>query len=96
MANLKHFAGETQLSGVHQRNGKLVGFVSKSDLFFVEGQGWQGYTAVERTVEYKSSPSRHECDARCYNANGRTMKCECSCGGKNHGRGTFICNQVAA
>jgi hypothetical protein len=28
------------------------------------------------------------------NATGRTMKCECSCGGKNHGRGHAL--QVAA
>ena len=90
MANLKYFAGEHQLQGVHERNGKLVGYVSKADLHFVEGQGWQGYTAVERTVEYKSNPSRHECDARCINATGRIMKCECSCGGTNHGKGGFM------
>ena len=87
MANIKHFAGATELHGVHHRDGKLVGYVNKSDLFFVAGQGWQGYTAVERTIEYKSYPSRHVCDARCMNASGRIMKCECSCGGKNHGRG---------
>jgi hypothetical protein len=22
----------------------------------------------------------------------QVMKCECKCGGKNHGRGSFICN----
>jgi hypothetical protein len=96
MAQIRYFNGDNQLSGVHERNGRLIGYISKSDLFFVEGQGWQGYTAVERSVEYKTNPSRHECDARCMNANGRTMKCECSCGGKNHGRGMFICNAVAA
>ena len=42
---------------------------------------------VTRTIELKPNPSRHECDARCYNATGRVMKCECSCGGVNHGRG---------
>ena len=88
MANLRYFAGDTQLNGVHERQGKLVGFVSKDDLFFVAGEGWQGYTPVERKVEYKSNPSKHECDARCLNATGRIMKCECSCGGKNHGRGS--------
>ena len=90
MANLKYFAGDNQLEGVHERNGKLFGYVSKEDLFFVAGQGWQGYTAVERKVEYKSTPPRHECDARCLNATGRIMKCECSCGGKNHGKGGFM------
>jgi hypothetical protein len=95
MANIKHFNGETELVGVREQNGKLVGFASKSDLFFVEGRGWQGFTAVEHSIEFKSNPSRHECDARCLNAIGRVMKCECSCGGKNHGRGSFICAEAA-
>lgn len=47
--------------------------------------------AATRKIEMKSMPTRHECDARCYNATGRVMKCECSCGGKNHGRGAFSC-----
>jgi hypothetical protein len=42
---------------------------------------------VTRRIEYKSFPSRHVCDARCMYARGRTMNCECSCGGKNHGKG---------
>lgn len=93
--NLKHFNGETELKGVHERKGVLVGYVSKERLIFVSGIGWTGYVPVERTIEYKSNPSRHECDARCLNATGRVMKCECSCGGKNHGRGSFICAEVA-
>lgn len=92
---IKHFNGETELSGVHERNGAFVGYVSKDRLVFVPGIGWTGYVPVERTVEYKSNPSRHECDARCLNATGRVMKCECSCGGKNHGRGSFICAEAA-
>lgn len=46
-----------------------------------------------RKVEYKSFASKHECDARCMNATGRTMQCECACGGKNHGKGrvSFVC-----
>ena len=95
MANLRYFSGDTQLNGVHERQGKLVGFVSKADLFFVAGEGWQGYTPVERKVEYKSNPSKHECDARCLNATGRIMKCECSCGGKNHGRGSSFVAEAA-
>lgn len=55
----------------------------------------QAWVKVTRVVERKSNPSRHECDARCLNANGRTMKCECACGGKNHGRGSFICAEAA-
>lgn len=96
MAKIKHFAGTTELQGVGYRDGKLVGYVTKADLFFVAGQGWQGYTAVERTIEYKSNPLKHVCDARCINATGRIMKCECSCGGKNHGKGAFNCEEAAA
>jgi hypothetical protein len=46
---------------------------------------------VTRVINYKSNPSKHICDARCMNATGRTMQCECSCGGKNHGNGGFRC-----
>jgi hypothetical protein len=42
-----------------------------------------------RYIEYKPNPSRHDCDSRCMNATGRTMKCECACGGRNHGKGAF-------
>lgn len=74
--------------------GRPVGSVER----FIPGQGWDksDLLPVERVITYKSNPSRHECDARCMNANGRTMNCECSCGGKNHGRANFICNEVAA
>lgn len=44
---------------------------------------------VERVINYKVNGSKHVCDARCMNAAGRTMNCECSCGGKNHGNGGF-------
>lgn len=43
--------------------------------------------AATRRIEYSAHPSRHQCDARCQNASGRIMKCECSCGGRNHGKG---------
>ena len=42
---------------------------------------------VTRIVEFKANPSRHKCDDRCLNASGRIMRCECSCGGVNHGKG---------
>lgn len=88
MAKIKYFNGENELQGVFEaKNGKLMGYVSKSNLYFVAGEGWKGHLPVERRVEYKSNPSKHVCDVRCMNANGRTMKCECACGGKNHGRG---------
>jgi hypothetical protein len=38
---------------------------------------------------------KHKCDDRCINATGRVMKCECSCGGKNHGKGAFNCSHGA-
>lgn len=49
------------------------------------------WVRVTRIVERKSAPSNHQCDDRCLNATGRTMKCECSCGGKNHGKGRITC-----
>ena len=72
-----------------------VGVSRKLALF-----GWHAETQIwikiERTINMKSSPSRHECDARCINATGLVMNCECKCGGKNHGRGAFNCEAVAA
>lgn len=60
---------------------------------FVAGEGWNHgpLLPVERVITFKSNPSRHECDARCMNASGRTMNCECACGGVNHGRAAFAC-----
>lgn len=64
---------------------------------FIQGEGWDRSTlvAVERVIEYKSNPSKHICDARCVNATGKIMKCECSCGGKNHGRGSSMICEAA-
>lgn len=63
---------------------------------FVPGQGWNHgpVMPVQREIIFKSNPSKHDCDARCFNATGRTMQCECSCGGKNHGRGAFNCSPI--
>ena len=54
---------------------------------------WVGYEAgsreplpLTRRIAYKSHPSKHVCDSRCMHARGKTMSCECSCGGANHGR----------
>lgn len=38
---------------------------------------------ADRRIDFKKNPSLHKCDARCETAKGH--KCECSCGGKNHG-----------
>ena len=90
MANIKYFAdiGQKVLSfkSVDHRKDGSYGFD-------VESGTWIKTT---RKVEYKSMPSRHECDSRCFNATGRVMKCECACGGKNHGRGEFVCEEIAA
>jgi hypothetical protein len=86
MTSLRYFA---------EVNGQPVRF-DRVDYRGSAGRfGWHAETGswvkVERSVEYKSAPSKHVCDDRCMNATGRTMKCECSCGGKNHGRGSFNC-----
>lgn len=87
----KQFPGAKgrRYDGYSMQVGSPVGHPS----VFVAGQGWNHgpLSPVERIVTFKSHPSRHECDARCMNATGRTMQCECSCGGENHGRGAFSC-----
>lgn len=71
----------------------LVGTPAGHASVFVAGEGWNHgpVLPVERVITFKSNPSNHICDARCMNATGRTMQCECSCGGKNHGRAAFSC-----
>ena len=59
---------------------------SKTTLGF-DGSTW---IKVTRKIEMKSFPSKHECDARCMYATGLIMKCECQCGGKNHGKGAAL------
>jgi hypothetical protein len=87
MADFRYFAevdGETvQLSGIwhdgragHRRPSAFSGLTPSG-----------ARVQCSRFVEYKANPSRHQCDSRCLNATGRVMKCECSCGGKNHGKG---------
>lgn len=80
--------------GYSMQVGSPVGHPS----VFVTGEGWNHgpVLPVERIITFKSNPSKHVCDARCINASGRTMQCECACGGKNHGHGAFNCEAVAA
>lgn len=91
MANFKYFCdrddGQTlEFSRVRHVSGK-------------EFLGWDAasgqWVKCTRVVEYKKFASRHACDSRCFNASGRVMKCECSCGGKNHGKGEFSSTEVA-
>ncbi len=92
MATMKHFNGTTELKNVYFEGRKMFGQPVDFVPVFVPGTGWDsGYVPVERSISYKSYPSKHICDARCMNATGRTMQCECSCGGKNHGVGAFNC-----
>lgn len=57
---------------------KWVGRTNDSDI----------YTPITRKIEYKSQPSKHQCNAKCLNGKINGV-CECSCGGKNHGHGSF-------
>ncbi len=69
-----------------------IRYIDSKTILGFDGKDW---IKVTRKIEMKSMPSRHECDARCMFATGRIMKCECSCGGKNHGKGSLAC-EVAA
>ena len=96
MAKTLYFNGLIELKGVHHDGRKLVGEPIDYIAVYVQGEGWKhNYLPANRVINYKSNPSRHNCDARCMNATGRTMNCECACGGKNHGRGAFSCAEVA-
>lgn len=73
----------------------MVGENPEIPQVYIKGTGWVAtYFAVTRKIEMKSMPSKHICDSRCVNATGRIMKCECSCGGKNHGKGVMLCMAV--
>lgn len=102
MANFKHFAdinGETiELQG-YVLGMSNAEFASKFP--GIKGKRNDGYSMqtmrgpdgrewpVTRAIEFKANPSKHVCDDRCLHATGKTMKCECSCGGKNHGKGSL-------
>jgi hypothetical protein len=98
MADIRYFAGDKRLTRVRHdgsnstRPSAFSGLPEGVEPEYIPGEGWVGgLVQADRAVRYKSNPSRHECDARCMNATGRTMNCECSCGGKNHGRGGLVC-----
>ena len=84
--NVKYFRGDVELVNVFHNGRKAFG--SPADFVpFWTGKAWErGTVEADRKVIFKARPSLHECDARCTNATGRTMQCECSCGGKNHGK----------
>lgn len=95
MATTLYFNGEIELKpkSIHHEGRQIVGEPIGYEPVYIQGEGWKhNYLPANRIVRYKSNPSKHECDARCMNASGRTMNCECSCGGKNHGKGAFKCD----
>lgn len=91
MARIRYFAdlptGVTIDLGDRIRHDGSIYSSARHFSGFVDGQ----WIEASRKVEMKSLPSRHQCDDRCINATGKVMKCECSCSGKNHGRGAFMC-----
>jgi len=101
---IRYFAADgSRLSGLHgMRNEEFAArFPGATAKRFDSFSRWVGrdeagaLKPAVRVIDYKVSGSKHKCDARCLNATGRVMNCECSCGGKNHGRGQFTC-EVAA
>jgi len=78
-------------------NGEMAMTVDRADYDMGDGKMpriWTeatGWVRCTRVVQRKSNPSMHKCDTRCMFAQGRTMNCECACGGKNHGKGNIVC-----
>jgi hypothetical protein len=90
MANFRYFADLADGTTVQLSNVWHDGHVStKACHFFGTAPDGSRKVQATRAIERKSNPSNHTCDARCLNARG--FKCECSCGGKNHGAGAFVC-----
>ena len=44
-----------------------------------------------RWVRMKKNPVLHKCDAKCRRAPITRLGCQCSCGGRNHGRERIQC-----
>ena len=89
MANFRYFAdlstGTIELTKVWHD-----GHVStKVHHFFGTAPDGTAKVQATRMIERKANASNHKCDARCLNARG--FKCECECGGKNHGAGSLMC-----
>jgi hypothetical protein len=96
MANFKYFA---------DMNGEAVELsrVAHDGSRFTKACNFTGLlpntttrVPATRKIEMKAYATRHQCDDRCMYATGKHMKCECACGGKNHGRGEFMEREIAA
>lgn len=78
---LKYFTdtqtGSVEFNKIDYRRDGAYGFDNVSE----------SWMKITRKINYKKQPSKHKCDARCLHATGKTMNCECACGGVNHGKG---------
>lgn len=95
MANFRYFNGLVELKpkSIHHVGKMMLGEPIDYTPVYIQGEGWKhNYLKANRVVRLKSNPIKHVCDARCMNATGRIMQCECACGGKNHGAGSFNCS----
>jgi hypothetical protein len=97
MADIRYFNAADRLHLVHTvytpeyvaRGGVVPNRAAYAGggMYFIGNTAKDGtgaWVPVTRAIEYKRNPSRHECDDRCMSGhiNGR---CECRCGGRNHG-----------
>lgn len=97
MATFKYFRGEVELVQItNMDRARFAALFPGVKGLRCDGYSfWVGRTTtgelqpVERRIEMRAFPSLHTCDARCLNAQGKIMRCECSCEGRNHGRGAF-------
>ncbi len=96
MAKYRHFADLANGQTVEIKSNIFSKRIGGKDVRFGidpanppvwNGKEWTGYVQVTRSIKYTTYYVKHECDARCYNAQGTTMNCECQCGGANHGKG---------
>lgn len=80
VSTFKYFAdtsaGTLEFNNADYRKDGAYGFDKES----------QTWVKITRKINYKTRPSKHECDDRCMTASGKTMTCECACGGANHGK----------
>ena len=101
MANIKNFSDYTGEALALSFVTAIANVEFAARFPGVKGLRYDGYTMwvgkvegsntllpVTRKIEYKSFPSKHECNTKCLNGKHNGV-CECKCGGKNHGAGMF-------
>lgn len=102
MANIKYFSDADQEAVILKNPYGMLNKEFAEKFPGVKGIRYDGFTMtvgyplegnggplpVTRKIEYKSNPSKHECNAKCMGGK-HNGACECRCGGKNHGRGMF-------